>query len=112
MNDQRVGGVVRALRRRRRWRQIDLAGAARTSQSTISEIERGHFDAIPLRTLRAVFAGLDARAELDPWWRGGALDRLLDERHARLVEMFVRALASEGWQPHPEVTYARDREVG
>jgi len=112
MDDQRVGAAVRALRRRKGWRQCDLAAAAGVSQSTISEIERGHLEGVSMRTLRAVLAALDARGDIELFWRGGALDRLLDQHHAGLVEQIVRALTSAGWEARPEVTYSRYGERG
>lgn len=75
------------------------------SQQEISLLERGHLDAVQLRTIRLVFRGLDAGAELDIRWRGGAVDRLLDERHAALVGLTSELLSSDGWQVLHEVTY-------
>jgi transcriptional regulator with XRE-family HTH domain len=112
MDDRRVGATVRSLRRRRHWRQRDLAETADVSQSLVSLIERGHVDALSLRSLRRILAAVDARADLDVRWRGGGLDRLLDERHARLVGAMVRELASSGWSTGVEVTYARYGERG
>ena len=103
---------MRALRRRRRLRQVDLAVMAHVPQSTISDLERGHVEAHPIRTLRAVLAALDARCEFDVLWRGGALDRLLDERHARLVEAVVATLQAAGWDVIPELTYSEFGERG
>jgi ribosome-binding protein aMBF1 (putative translation factor) len=40
LNDQRFGAIVRVLRVRRRWRQVDLARRAGVSQSVVSRIER------------------------------------------------------------------------
>jgi transcriptional regulator with XRE-family HTH domain len=111
MDDVRVGRFVRFARRRRRWRQADLAGQSGLSQSTISLIERGHLDRLPLRTLRRVFTALDAAA-VDVLWRGGAVDRLLDERHAADVETFCRWLAALGWAFEVEVSYAVYGERG
>ncbi len=45
-------------------------------------------------------------------WHGGALDRLLDERHARLTDLVVRAVTSAGWVAVPEVTYSAYGERG
>jgi predicted transcriptional regulator len=39
VDDRRVGLVIRALRRRRGWRQVDLAAAASVSQSLIARAE-------------------------------------------------------------------------
>ncbi|MBA3851671.1 MAG: helix-turn-helix transcriptional regulator, partial [Chloroflexi bacterium] len=54
MDERRLGLVVRALRRRRGWRQLDLGRASGVSQSTVSEIERGYLDSLSLRTIKAV----------------------------------------------------------
>ena len=69
-------------------------------------LERGHLDAVPLRVLRTVLRALDASVELDVRWRGGAVDRLLDERHARLVTSTVQMLAADGWTVRVEVSYS------
>lgn len=103
---------MRTLRRRRGWRQRDLAAASRLSQSMISLLERGHVEQMSLRTLRRVLLALEARGELEIRWRGGHLDRLLDERHAVLVGGIVNELASFGWVTAVEVTYARFGERG
>jgi hypothetical protein len=46
------------------------------------------------------------------WWRGGALDRLLDRRHAGIGEHVVRVLLDDLWLPSSEVTFAEYRENG
>jgi transcriptional regulator with XRE-family HTH domain len=97
VQDLQVGASIRALRRRRGWRQADLATAAGVSQTLVSVVERGHLDGVTMGTLRSMLAGLDARGELDVRWRGGALDRLLDERHASLVGRVVELVQSAGW---------------
>jgi transcriptional regulator with XRE-family HTH domain len=112
MQDARVGRIVRALRRRRRWRQADLALRAGIGQTTVSLIERGHLEGTSLSTLRRVFGALDASIDLEPRWRGGALDRLLDERHAALVGFVVRHLRTSGWETAVEVTFAVYGERG
>ncbi len=112
MDDRRVGLIIRALRRRRGWRQADLAEAAHLAQQTVSAAERGHLDTLPLRTIRALIKPLDARGDFDLRWRGGSLDRTLDERHARLVGAVVDVLLSLGWEVGVEVTYAIYGERG
>lgn len=39
-------------------------------------------------------------------WRGGDLDRLLDEGHAFLVGRCAEKLTARGWNVRPEVTYS------
>jgi transcriptional regulator with XRE-family HTH domain len=113
MDDVRVGRVIRALRRRRGWRQLDLAIAAGVSQPLISRAERGHSSTLSVTVLRRVLHALDARAAWSISWRGGELDRLLDEQHAALGTATVTALARIGWrQVLPELTFMRYGERG
>src|SRR4051794_33367696 len=107
MDDVRVGRIVRALRRRKGWRQLDLAEAAGCSQTLISLIERGQIDGLSLRTVRRVLAALEIRSVLDLSWRGAALDRLLDEEHAGLVATVAAHMRHHGWLVELEVTYSR-----
>jgi transcriptional regulator with XRE-family HTH domain len=79
MDDQRVGRIVRALRRRLGWRQSTWRRRAGSSQNLVSLIERGHMDRVSLRVLRNVLAQLDAWTVMEIRWRGAAVDRLLDE---------------------------------
>ena len=112
VDDQRVGRIVRALRRRRGWRQIDLGAAAGCSQNLVSLVERGHLDRISLHMLRSLLAALDAIALLELRWRGAALDRLLDEAHALVLGAVAGLLRSHGWIVEVEVTYSEYGERG
>jgi transcriptional regulator with XRE-family HTH domain len=112
MEDRRVGLVIRALRRRRGWRQSDLASTAGVSQPSISLVERGHVDTFSLRTLRRILLALEARGDVDVRWRGGSLDRTIDERHADLGAVAVRSLTNLGWDHAVEVTYSIFGERG
>ena len=107
-----MGRVLRALRRQRRWRQVDLAMHSGISQRHISSIERGHLDGASLRTLRRVYSALEARVEVVASWRGADLDRLIDEDHARLVAAAARRLEAAGWIVRLEVTYSEYGERG
>jgi hypothetical protein len=44
-----MGRQLRALRRRKRLRQRDVAALAHGAQSTVSLVERGHADRVTLR---------------------------------------------------------------
>jgi transcriptional regulator with XRE-family HTH domain len=112
VDDRRVGLIVRMLRRRRGWRQLDLAARSGTSQSFVSQLERGHLDRVTLVDLRRVLGALDARGALEVRWRGGGLDRLLDEDHATMAGGIVANLAAFGWSTAVELTYARYGEHG
>ncbi len=105
MDDVRVGRALRALRLRRGLTQRELAKLVGLSQSAVSLAERGHLDRLSIRAVRRIFGALDARFEGQVTWRGGALDRLLDERHAALVETVVRDLQTAGWDILVEVSF-------
>lgn len=112
MDDGRIGRVLRQLRLRKHLRQADVATAAGVSQSTVSLIERGHVDTLAIRTVRLVFQAVDARFVPTVSWRGGQVDRIVDERHARLVGAFARELADRGWEVHIEVSFSEYGERG
>jgi transcriptional regulator with XRE-family HTH domain len=108
----RFGRTIRALRRRRHWRQSDLARVAGVSRSVIGRIERGSGRRATHLTLERVAEGLGARIQLRLDWNGEALDRLLDADHAHLVERVVAALAGLGWTSAIEATFAIAGERG
>ena len=108
----RFGVVIRALRRRRGWRQVDLAAAAGVSQDVVSMIERGFGGRMALETLERVAAPLEARVLLDVRWRAGELDRLLDHDHGALAATMAGLLARFAWEFQFEVTYAIFRSTG
>lgn len=112
MDDQRVGRIVRALRRRRGWRQVDVAAAAECSQNLVSRLERGHIDGLSLRLIRRILAALDALILIELQWQGAAIDRLLDEDHAALVGVIAKRLRELGWLVEVEVTYSHFGERG
>ena len=112
MDEARFGRAIRIIRIRARLRQADVAARSGLSQAAISDIERGHGDRLSMAKLRAVARSLDAEAGLDLRWRGGDVDRLLDERHAAIVGLTVDILASDGWEVATEVTYSRYGERG
>jgi transcriptional regulator with XRE-family HTH domain len=113
MTDQRIGAIVRFLRLRKRWRQLDLARRAGVSQSAVSRIEHGHLETLTLETIRRVLAALDARTDVVVRWRGGDLDRMLGAAHAALHEdVAQRLLSASGWRFAPEVSFSIYGERG
>ncbi len=112
MDPVRFGLGLRALRRRRRWTQTELAARAGLSQAAVSRAERGDAERLTVRTLDRIAAALGARMSLRLLWHGEALDRLLDAAHAGLVEQMVAMLVDRGWQVVPEVTFSHYGERG
>jgi transcriptional regulator with XRE-family HTH domain len=103
--DVRLGEMLRALRREQGLTQEQLANAAELSRRTIGRIEHGLARDLTLHAIRAAFEACDARLYLNPWWNGAALDRLLDRRHAGLVERATGVLRQLGWPTQIEVTF-------
>jgi transcriptional regulator with XRE-family HTH domain len=112
MNDVAIGRAVRLLRHRIGARQADIGRRAQVSQDEVSFIERGQLERVSLRRLRKVVTALDAELVMFVRWRAGDLDRLLDERHARLGGLAADEIGREGWTVLPEVTYSVFGERG
>lgn len=112
MDDQRVGAVLRAVRRRRGWRQSDVAAKAGVSQAWISLVERGHLGPASIDRLRRMARAIDVALVLEARWRGADLARLLDEDHARLVERMARSLREWGWTLELEWSFNHFGERG
>jgi transcriptional regulator with XRE-family HTH domain len=114
MSDIRLGAAVRLVRRKRGWRQRDLAARAGVSDATVSRMERGHLDSVALRTIRSVTGALDIRVDVVPRWRAGDLDRLLGARHSALHESVARWFRETfpEWELAPEVSFAIFGERG
>ena len=105
MDQVRFGLALRALRRRRAWTQQHLADRATLSRSAVQRIERGGLDDFTGRTVRKIAVALGARYDQRILWQGEALDRLLDEDHAAIVEQVIRWLRAGGWDVLPEATF-------
>jgi transcriptional regulator with XRE-family HTH domain len=110
--DRSLGRVVRALRLRLGWRQLDLARRAGVSARAISKLERQGPAGFTVRTLRKICEPLDVDLQVYGRWRGGELDRLLDAAHAALQAQFTRLLDAAGWLIRIEVTFSRYGERG
>ena len=107
-----MGRILRALRRRRGWRQVDLARRVGVSQSVVSRVEAGHLGGVSFDRLRRLFASVEARLELEPRWRGAELERFNDEAHAEAVSAVALVLESMEWAVGFEVTYSDYGERG
>ena len=106
MEDARVGSVLRAVRVRQRLTQAEVASLAGVARATVSRLERGDLENATLRTIRQVGRALAVALPLDPRWRGSDLASLMDEKHARLVELVARKLAGPEWTVRPEHTFS------
>jgi transcriptional regulator with XRE-family HTH domain len=113
MTDQRLGAVIRLIRIRRGWRQVDLATRAGLSQPTISRAECGHLGTLSIDRLRELAAVVDVRVDVVPRWRGGDLDRLLSGAHSALAESVSRTFGGlPEWVVAPEASFAFYGERG
>jgi transcriptional regulator with XRE-family HTH domain len=112
MDDIAVGRRFRALRHRLNLRQVDLAERVGVSRAVISLIECGRIDRVTIGKLRRIAQELQAEFPAVLRWRGGDLDRLVDEGHARLVGLVTEMLRGDGWEVRLEVSFAVYRERG
>lgn len=105
--------MYRAIRIRKRLRQVDVALAAKTSQDTVSRLERGLVGGMTIAQIRAIGEAIGVTLDLVPRWRGGELDRLLGARHSALHEAVAARFATlPGWSAVPEVTFSIYGERG
>jgi transcriptional regulator with XRE-family HTH domain len=102
----RLGSQYRALRLRKELRQDDVGRLARLSRSVISRLERGLVDNVRVGDLDRVATALGARLDIRMRWNGEALDRLVDESHAMLVDIVIALLRATGWDVAVEVSYS------
>lgn len=82
------------------------------SRSVFGRIERGELRRIAHGDIVAAAEALDARLELDLRWRGPGLDRLVDERHAEIVDETVRLYRAAGWEVVVEASFSVYGERG
>jgi transcriptional regulator with XRE-family HTH domain len=101
----RIGRSLRAIRIRLGWRQEDLARRTKVSRAFVSKLERGLARSSDLRRIESVCIALGADLDVRIRWRGEALDRLLDEGHARIVDAIVSVLRAWGWEVALEATF-------
>src|SRR5262245_34094632 len=67
---------------------------------------------VPFGRLLAVAEALDGRLDLDFRWRGEQLDRLVDERHATIVDQLVAIYRGSRWDVAVEATFSIYGERG
>jgi transcriptional regulator with XRE-family HTH domain len=113
MDAGRLSTVFRAVRIRKRWRQIDVALAAGVSQSMVARAEDHRLTSLRLEIILRIAAALDIRVDFSPRWRGGELDRTLNAGHAAMHEQVAATLSVvSGWLFRPEVSFAIYGERG
>jgi transcriptional regulator with XRE-family HTH domain len=106
MDSIRFGRQFRALRLRKQLRQVDVGRSAKVSRALISRIDRGRIENIQVGQLERVASVLGATLDVRLRWNGEQLDRLLDEAHARLVDVVVALLRASGWDVAVEVSFS------
>lgn len=110
-DDPRLARVSRSLRARLNLRQSDLVGPRR-NRRFVGRLENSRAGSLRLDDIEAHFARLGASVRVTVWWNGALLDRLLDERHAGLVERTIGVLRAHGWRTETEVTFSKWGERG
>jgi hypothetical protein len=95
----------RLLRQRAGLTQADVAATAGVGRWKVVDLEAARFDDLKVSEIDRCFQALDATFYLGVWHRGAELDRLLDQRHAALVDAFVALLERHGWVVHVELSF-------
>lgn len=110
--DERLGELFEFLRRQRGLTQEALAIATSIPVRDIHKLETGRAGELVFERVRRLFAEVDGRARLSVWWHGAAADRLIDERHAAIVERAAEILVRRTWDPTIELTFSEFGERG
>jgi transcriptional regulator with XRE-family HTH domain len=112
MDDQRLGALLRVLRRKRGLRQVDVAALAGVSDCTVSRAERGHIESLSVSAIRRLARVLEARLDLHLWTRAGEVERIASGAHAEVVNSLIATLVGFGWTAQPEVSFNHRGERG
>jgi transcriptional regulator with XRE-family HTH domain len=102
---QNLTRATRFLRRRRAWRQRDLAERSGVSRETISRVERGEIDGVTVGFLDRLASALGATLFIELRLHGEQLDRLMDSGHAALEQLIVQGLRAANWTSEVEVSF-------
>src|SRR3954467_10229507 len=105
-DDERLADLVRHIRREMNITQVQLAARAKVPLNDVKQVEAGRAGCVKVHRVRTILEAEGGRARLVPWWNGAAADRLLDARHAEMVERVVRLLQLRGWMVVVEVSFA------
>lgn len=100
-DDERLALAARALRDREGLSQRQFVAPGRSRHFTM-QLEAGEAARLRLGDIRDHFARLGASVRITAWWNGAALDRLIDERHAAVIESgltLVRGYGSNAPRP-------------
>jgi len=108
LDDQRLAKASRLLRRETGLRQGDLP----TSRFVTQEIEAGRAGRLRVDHVVAHFAAPGAKAQINVWWNGAALDRLTDQVHAQVVNSTAMILSRYGFHMRTEYTFNEYGERG
>jgi transcriptional regulator with XRE-family HTH domain len=112
MRDLELGRLVRALRRRRRWRQEDCAARAGVHRSTWSNLERGQVGGMAVKMLRRCLSVLELDVDLVLRGDRASHERLMDERHASMETHWTVTLRRRGWHVWAEHSFSHFGERG
>jgi transcriptional regulator with XRE-family HTH domain len=97
--------MLRAVRRRRRLTQKQVARLAGVSQARVSMAELGRLDSLSIRAIDAIAGAIEVHLTIEARWHGTDGHRLLDRFHASIVEVVVGELTALGWTVLPEYTF-------
>jgi len=110
-DDDRLARAARLLRHQQGLGRLDLVAPGR-SRHFGRRLEAGEAGELRIGDVREHFAKMGAKLNVSVWWNGATIDRLIDRRHAALVEQAVADLRRSGWRVETEVTFNEYGERG
>lgn len=112
VEDERIGRLLRLIRHRSGATQVQVSERAGVPLRDVKAIESGRMGEVRVARVRSVFDAVDGRARVIASWHGAEADRLIDERHAALVERVVRLFTARGWEVFVELSFSEFGERG
>jgi len=112
MDGRQLGRAHRRLRLRARLRQLDVSSKSGVGRWKVVKLEAGEIDDLNVGDIERCFVALGADVRMLATFRGAAIDRLLDEGHARLVGAVVVWLKCFGWSVEVEVSFSEYGDRG
>jgi transcriptional regulator with XRE-family HTH domain len=112
MDDARLGRLIRVLRHRRGWRQVDLAARAGVGPGVVAKLEAGRVGPMRTGTICMIVSVFGLSYEGGVRGLGADEHRLLDEGHSALQGVCATWLSRLGWQTQAEISYSEWGERG
>ena len=110
--DLKLAALLRLIRKRQGKTQEVLAELAGVPLRDLVRVENGDVGRVAFSRVRRVFDAVGGKARIWTYFNGESADRLLDERHALLVDKACRICGALQWLTLVEASFSEYGERG